>query len=92
MALIDSITRLIPGVLGAAASLEDESYTPTRTCLKPLELAAVSLGLMEYPQYTRPADFSPKRGIHWRVPEILLAGDHAAIAAWREAHRASRDT
>lgn len=63
MVIIDAVTRLLPGVLGDDDSARDESF---------------SHGLLEYPHYTRPADF---RG--WKVPEILLSGNHAAIARWR---------
>jgi tRNA (guanine37-N1)-methyltransferase len=63
MVIIDAITRLLPGVLGDDESARDESF---------------SHGLLEYPQYTRPADF---RGL--KVPEILLSGHHAEIAQWR---------
>lgn len=63
MVLIDAVTRLLPGVLGDEASPSDESF---------------SEGLLEYPQYTRPAEFKG-----WPVPEILLSGDHAEIAKWR---------
>ena len=72
MVLIDAIARLIPGVI-EAASLEHESH---------------SAGLLEYPQYTRPAEFASLR-----VPEVLLSGDHQAILAWRreEARRLTRD-
>lgn len=62
MVLVDAVARLLPGVL-AAGSTQEESHTA---------------GLLEYPHYTRPADF---RG--WRVPEMLLSGNHAAIARWR---------
>lgn len=65
MALIDATVRLLPGVLGNAASTEEESFSD---------------GLLEHPQYTRPAD--------WRghpIPEVLLSGNHARIAAWRRA-------
>ena len=65
MVLLDCVSRFIPGVLGSADSAEDESFSD---------------GLLEYPQYTRPADF---RGM--RVPEILLNGHHANIQAWRKA-------
>ena len=61
---VDAIVRLLPGVLGNEQSAADDSF---------------SAGLLEGPQYTRPADF---RG--WKVPEILLSGNHAAIAAWRK--------
>ena len=63
MVVIDAAVRKLPGVLGAADGPVDESFTS---------------GLLEYPQYTRPADF---RGM--RVPEVLTSGNHAAIARWR---------
>lgn len=63
MIVIDAVTRLIPGVLGDDESALDESF---------------SQGLLEYPHYTRPAEF---RGM--KVPEILLSGNHAEIARWR---------
>jgi tRNA (guanine37-N1)-methyltransferase len=63
LAIIDSISRLIPGVLGEERSPEEESF---------------STGLLEYPQYTRPARY---RGMD--VPEILLSGNHALIDRWR---------
>jgi tRNA (guanine37-N1)-methyltransferase len=66
MLLVDSITRLLPDVLGNAQSIEVESHSET--------------GYLEYPQYTRPDDF---RG--WKVPEVLLSGDHSKINQWREA-------
>jgi len=63
MVVIDSVVRLLPGVLGSEVSLEEDSHT---------------LGLLEYQQYTRPAEY---RG--WAVPEVLLSGNHAEIARWR---------
>lgn len=63
MVIVDAVTRLLPGVLGDDESARDESF---------------SHGLLEYPQYTRPAEF---RGM--RVPEVLLSGNHAEIARWR---------
>ena len=63
MVVIDAVVRLIPGALGDEASPHDESF---------------SHGLLEYPQYTRPADF---RGM--KVPEVLTSGNHAEIAKWR---------
>ena len=63
MVIIDAVTRLLPGVLGDAESAKEDSF---------------SQGLLEYPQYTRPADF---RGM--KVPEVLLSGNHAEIARWR---------
>jgi tRNA (guanine37-N1)-methyltransferase len=66
MAIIDACARLLPGVLGNADSAEHESHSES------LE------GLLEYPQYTRPAEFRDAK-----VPEVLASGDHGAIAAWR---------
>ncbi|WAH35463.1 tRNA (guanosine(37)-N1)-methyltransferase TrmD [Alicyclobacillus dauci] len=66
MAVIEAVVRLLPGVLGNAESLADESH---------------SNGLLEYPQYTRPASF---RGMD--VPQTLLSGNHQLIAKWRERH------
>lgn len=70
MAITDAVVRLQSGALGAAESLDEESF---------------SNGLLEYPQYTRPREF---RGMG--VPEILLNGDHAKIAAWRQAQAEER--
>jgi tRNA (guanine37-N1)-methyltransferase len=63
MVVVDAVARLVPGVLGHADSARDESFTS---------------GWLEYPQYTRPAEF---RGM--KVPDVLLSGDHAAVARWR---------
>src|SRR5437870_5798390 len=63
MVLIDAVTRLLPGALGDDQSSQDESF---------------SRGLLEYPQYTRPAEF---RGM--KVPEVLLSGNHAETEKWR---------
>ena len=63
MVIIDAVTRLLPGVLGDDQSSQEESF---------------SNGLLEYPHYTRPAEF---RGM--KVPEVLLSGNHAEIARWR---------
>jgi tRNA (guanine37-N1)-methyltransferase len=65
MVLLDSIVRLLPGVMGAAESAAEESF---------------SGGLLEYPHYTRPAEWQGRR-----VPDVLLSGHHAAVAAWRQA-------
>ncbi|MBI4449792.1 tRNA (guanosine(37)-N1)-methyltransferase TrmD [Candidatus Uhrbacteria bacterium] len=83
LVIADAVTRLIPGVLGNAASPVEESYARSVTRHSSL----VTRHSLEYPHYTRPADFSPKRGVHWRVPKVLLGGNHAAITAWRDAHR-----
>jgi tRNA (guanine37-N1)-methyltransferase len=62
--LVDAVVRLLPGVLGHEQSSVDDSF---------------SAGLLEAPQYTRPAEFRGRK-----VPEVLLSGDHAEIAAWRK--------
>jgi tRNA (guanine37-N1)-methyltransferase len=64
VALVDAVARLLPGTLGHEHSAADDSF---------------SRGLLEAPQYTRPAQF---RG--WKVPEVLLSGNHAEIAKWRK--------
>jgi len=61
--LVDTVVRLMPGVLGDEQSAVDDSF---------------SVGLLEGPQYTRPAEFRA-----WKVPEVLLSGNHAEIAKWR---------
>jgi tRNA (guanine37-N1)-methyltransferase len=73
MVIIDAVTRLLPGVLGDEGSARDDSF---------------SQGLLEYPQYTRPAEF---RGA--KVPEVLLSGNHAEIARWRaeQAHLRTKE-
>jgi tRNA (guanine37-N1)-methyltransferase len=70
MVIIDAVTRLLPGVLGDDESSRDESFSD---------------GWLEYPQYTRPADF---RGM--KVPEVLLSGNHAEIARWRSEQARNR--
>lgn len=65
LVLLDSVVRLLPGVMGAAESALDESF---------------SAGLLEYPHYTRPAEWAGRT-----VPDVLRSGNHAAVAAWRQA-------
>jgi tRNA (guanine37-N1)-methyltransferase len=65
LVLLDSVVRLLPGVMGAAESATEESF---------------SRGLLEYPHYTRPAEWQGRR-----VPDVLLSGHHGAVAAWRQA-------
>ena len=69
--VVDVVARLLPGVLGNEASSQNESFSESE-------------GLLDCPQYTRPAEF---RG--WRVPDVLLGGNHAEIRRWRRA--ASRE-
>jgi tRNA (guanine37-N1)-methyltransferase len=68
--VIEAVARLVPGVMGNVASAEEESFSD---------------GLLEYPQYTRPADY---RG--WSVPPVLLSGDHGRVARWRRAAAIAR--
>jgi len=70
LVVVEAVTRLVPGVLGNETSSEDESFAD---------------GVLEYPQYTRPADF---RG--WQVPDVLLSGDHDRVARWRRARALAR--
>src|SRR5207253_5118273 len=63
MVVLDSVIRLLPGVLSSSEAWRDESH---------------ARGLLEYPQYTRPVEY---RGL--RVPDVLLSGHHAQVAAWR---------
>ena len=65
MVMVEAVARLVPGVMGNAESATDESFTS---------------GLLEYPQYTRPARFRD-----WDVPEVLRSGDHAKVDRWRRA-------
>ena len=68
--VVEAVARLVPGVMGNESSADDESF---------------STGLLEYPQYTRPADF---RG--WSVPDVLRSGDHARVSRWRKAMALAR--
>jgi tRNA (guanine37-N1)-methyltransferase len=70
LTVVEAVTRLVPGVMGNAASASEESFAD---------------GLLEYPQYTRPASF---RG--WDVPEVLRSGDHARVARWRRGQALAR--
>ena len=65
LVLLDSVVRLLPGVMGSSDSAGEESF---------------SAGLLEYPHYTRPAEWQGRR-----VPDVLLSGHHGAVAAWRRA-------
>jgi tRNA (guanine37-N1)-methyltransferase len=70
MVVLEAVGRLVPGVMGNDTSADEESFSD---------------GLLEYPQYTRPAEY---RG--WAVPDVLRSGDHAKVAAWRRAQALAR--
>ena len=63
LTLLDAVVRLLPGVMGAAESASEESFEN---------------GLLEYPQYTRPAEWEGRT-----IPPVLTSGDHGKVAAWR---------
>lgn len=73
MVLIETVARLIPGVLGKPQLLK-ERITKER-------------GFIEYPQYTRPEVFTPKKEVKWRVPKVLTSGHHKKIEEWRRKHQ-----
>ena len=76
MVIVDSVVRLLPGVLGDDKSSIDESHSPSTSS---------GQALLEYPQYTRPDEYDGKK-----VPEILLGGNHKEIDAWRKAQSQER--
>jgi tRNA (guanine37-N1)-methyltransferase len=80
LTIVDAVARLVPGVLGNEESLKEESFSMEGEQQEALPAVA----RREYDQYTRPEVFSPKRGVEWKVPEVLLGGNHAEIAAWRQ--------
>ncbi len=72
LVVIESVARLVPGVIGKSELLK-ERFTEKG-------------GFLEYPQYTRPEVFSPQPGVKWRVPKVLLSGNHKKIEEWRKKH------
>jgi len=72
MIVMETVARLIPGVLGKPELLK--------------ERVTKEKGFIEYPQYTRPEFFEPKRGVKWLVPKVLLSGHHKKIEEWRKKH------
>jgi len=72
MIIVDSVSRLILGVLGNEKSLDNESFSKN--------------GYLEHPYYTRPDIFSPEKSIQWQVPEVLQSGDHQKIDEWKQKH------
>lgn len=75
MVLVDSISRLVPGVLGNPSSLKEESFSNLTPTPKNYNLKAN----LEYPQYTKPEEFNG-----WKVPKVLLSGNHEEIEKWRK--------
>ena len=69
MAVIETVSRLIPGVIGKETFLKERKQ---------------KTGFLEYPQYTRPEIFEPKKGTRWSVPKVLRSGNHAKIEKWRK--------
>jgi tRNA (guanine37-N1)-methyltransferase len=72
LVFIEAVARLVPGVIGKSELLK-ERITKEK-------------GFREYPQYTRPEIFEPKKGVKWRVPKVLLSGNHKKIEEWRKKH------
>ncbi|MCD6500786.1 tRNA (guanosine(37)-N1)-methyltransferase TrmD [bacterium] len=72
LVFIETVARLIKGVIGKSELLE-ERITKEK-------------GFREYPQYTRPEVFEPKKGVQWKVPKVLLSGNHKKIEEWRKKH------
>jgi tRNA (guanine37-N1)-methyltransferase len=73
MVIVDAVSRLIKGSLGNPISIEDESFSDEDN--------------LEYPQYTRPEIFVTDTGEQWKVPEILLSGNHAEIEKWKKSNQ-----
>ncbi|MBI4128158.1 MAG: tRNA (guanosine(37)-N1)-methyltransferase TrmD [Parcubacteria group bacterium] len=98
LVVIDAVIRLLPGVVGNEESTKDESFS-TGLGARGSELGVTvppsmnphlrpptseqSKGILDYPHYTRPEAFVTDEGEEWRVPEVLLSGNHATIAKWR---------
>jgi len=74
MAVIETVSRLIPGVIGKPQFLKERLGKGRKK------------GFLEYPQYSRPEIFEPKKGMKWRVPKVLVSGDHKKIEEWRVKH------
>ncbi len=72
MIVVEAVSRLVPGVIGKPELLK--------------ERITKSKGFIEYPQYTRPEIYEPKKGIKWKVPKVLLSGNHKKIKEWKKKH------
>lgn len=79
--VVEAITRLLPGVLGSADSLCVESFGADTDANRGVKNSQKHF--IEYPQYTRPEIFAPAPCVKWRVPKVLLSGDHKKIKEWR---------
>jgi len=91
MLVMDAVVRLLPGALGNEASSQNESFSASFSAVKPSpvvvrEPTGARGTLLDFPHYTRPADY---RG--WKVPEILVGGNHAEVTKWRQ-HKAMEKT
>ena len=75
MAVIEAVSRLVPGVIGKSQFLKERLQKGRKK------------GFLEYPQYTRPEIFEPKKNIKWKIPKVLMSGNHKEIEEWREKHR-----
>lgn len=73
MIVVETVSRLISGVIGKPELLK--------------ERITKSKGFIEYPQYTRPEVYKSKKGVQWKVPKVLLSGDHKKIEEWKKKHR-----
>ena len=74
MAVIETVSRLVPGVIGKPEFLTERLGKGRKK------------GFLEYPQYTRPEVFEPKKGIRWKVPKVLMSGNHKEIEEWKSKH------
>jgi len=81
LVIIEAVSRLVPGVLGNIESIEEERMLNFGILNQKSKFRIFS-----YPVYTRPAIFSPKPGILWKVPKVLLSGNHQKIWFWRKKH------
>lgn len=84
MVVVESVARLIPGVIGVMDKVKTK--TKMQRIERKKELVKRIWGYSEYPQYTRPPEFKSLKGKKLKVPEVLLQGDHKKIQAWRDAH------
>ncbi len=82
LTIVESVSRLIPGVIGVMDDIKTKSKFRIKE--RKQELKERIWGFSEFPQYTRPSVFSPNKQIKWPVPKVLLSGDHKKIKEWRD--------